>query len=154
MLTDEMTNIDASPSSVSLQGPSNHMHYNYFYHANRTIYRYPNRDVFAVRQESLWDDLRSIERYLGGNPRRLFEREGPTITHGSGRFRYRASLDPVIGPRILCCPMLKEIETYIDIVERAVNLDSGQKSNSLKGLLSKCDATSMDGLRKTCARLE
>jgi hypothetical protein len=126
------------------------MHYNYFYYANRTIHRYPHKTVLAVRQETLWDDLRSIERYLGGDPRRPFERQGPTITHGSGQFRYRALLDPVLVPR-LCCAIQNEIKTYNYILERAVNLDFRQKSNSMKALLGRCGALSIDGLRTKCA---
>lgn len=134
------------------EGPSNHMYFNYFYYANATIYRFPHRNVLAVRQEMLWDDLRSIESYLGGDPHRPFERQGPTITHGSEQFRYRASLDPKLVLR-LCCAIPKEIETYKYILERAVNLDVRQKSNSLKGVLSKCGAVSIDDLRKKCTEL-
>jgi hypothetical protein len=107
----------------------------------------------VVRQEMLWEDLRSIERYLGGDPRRPFERQGPTITHGSEHFRYHAILDPDLVPR-LCCAIQKEIETYKYLLERAVNLDFRQKSNSLKGLLTRCGALSMDGLRTKCTDLQ
>jgi hypothetical protein len=118
-------------------GPSNHMHYNYFYYVNRTIHQYPKRIVLVVRQEKLWEDLRSVEKYLGGDGQRPFQHQGPTITHGSERFRYRASLDLALI-RHICCTISQEIKTYKHILEEAVNLESRQKDMSIKALLERC----------------
>mmetsp|Transcript_36318 Transcript_36318/g.72294 ORF Transcript_36318/g.72294 Transcript_36318/m.72294 type:complete len:352 (+) Transcript_36318:94-1149(+) len=119
------------------EGPSNHMHYNYFYYFNRTLHQYPNRIILAVRQERLWEDLRSVEKFLGGDAQRPFQDQGPTITHGSEKFRYRASLDPDLVPP-LCCTIIQEVKTYKYLLEEAVNLESSQKSISIMALLKKC----------------
>ncbi len=126
------------------------MHYNYFYYANRTIHRYPTRQVLVVRQEMLWDDLRTVERYLGGDQHRPFERQGPTITHGSEKFAYRASLDPDLVPH-LCCAIPKEIKTYKYLLQRAENLDSQQKLKSFQELSRKCQSPSFEDLVRKCS---
>jgi hypothetical protein len=131
------------------KGPTNHMHYNYHFYINRTIAKYPGRKLLAVRQEFLWADLRTVELYLGGDPHRPFEAEGPTITHGSERFRYRANLDPTLIPR-LCCTIPKEIKSYTLLVELSANLGVREKSTSLQALSHVCGASSLDDLASRC----
>lgn len=135
--------------NMALKGPSNHMHYNYFYYANRTITQFPERNILAIRQEALWDDLRSVEWYLGGDPRRPFETQGPTITHGSEHYRYRAYLDPSLVSR-LCCVIPQEIKTYMYLLEQAANLAEREKARSLKALFEGCRAASFADLASSC----
>lgn len=125
------------------------MRYNYHYYVNKTAQAFPGKGIVVVRQESLWDDLRSVERYVGGNPLRHFEREGPTITHGSKLFRHRAKLDPALGP-ILCCAIPDEIRSYKYLVSEALNLGPAEKSSSLMGLLQRCNASSFEDLGISC----
>jgi len=125
------------------------MYYNYQYYANRTITQYPNRKTLVVRQESLWDDLRSVESYLGGDPHHPFETQGPTITHGSERFRYRARLDPMLVVQ-LCCAIPKEISTYTLLLKKASNLGIEQKASSLKALFHGCGSSSLKDLTTRC----
>ena len=131
------------------KGPSNHMHYNYAYYINRTIAKYPGRKILAVRQEFLWDDLRTVEFFLGGDPRHPFQAEGPTITHGSERFRYRANLDPTLISR-LCCSIPKEIKAYTLLIELSMNLGVTEKSTSLNALFRGCRASSLVDLASRC----
>ena len=133
-------------------GPSNHMHYNYFYYVNRTIHQYPDRTILAVRQERLWEDLRSVEKFLGGDGRRPFQHQGPTITHGSERFRYRASLNPDLVPH-LCCTISQEVKTYKYLLEGAVNLEPREKSISIVALLEKCQIQDWNQWIKTCSTI-
>ena len=125
------------------------MFFNYNYYANKTIFTYPEKEVLVVRQEMLFDDLRGIELLFGGNPLRAFETEGPTITHGSEHFRYRAHLDAVLVP-VLCCAIPLEIFGYKEFLMRASNLERAQKSSALKALLHKCDTNTIDELRVRC----
>jgi hypothetical protein len=125
------------------------MHFNYFYYVNQTIAQFPERKILIIRQEAIWADLRSVEGYLGGDPRRKFEEEGPVITHGSERFRYRARLDPTLVSR-LCCAIPKEISTYMHLVKQAVNLEVRQKEYSLKALFQRCHAASFQDLASMC----
>ena len=128
------------------------MHYNYFYYVNRTIHQYPKNIILAVRQERLWEDLRSVEKFLGGDAHRPFQRQGPTITHGSEKFRYRASLDPDLVPH-LCCTISQEVKTYKHLLEEAVNLESSQKSISIMTLLEKCQIQDWNKWIQNCGSL-
>lgn len=125
------------------------MHFNYFYYFNRTIAQYPGRRVLAVRQEALWDDLRSVEALLGGDIRRFFEDEGPSISHGSEHFRYQANLESSLVLH-LCCAIPMEIKMYTEILEQAENLGNEHKTLALESLLKICGASSFMQLRKQC----
>lgn len=125
------------------------MFYNYHYYINRTVAQYPEKAVVAIRQEMLWDDLRSIEQLLGGSPLHPFETEGPVMFHGSDKFLYRAQLDPTLIP-LLCCSIPREISAYVQILSRALNLEARQKSISLNYLLQQCRAASMTELKTQC----
>jgi hypothetical protein len=131
------------------EGPTNHMHFNYYYYANATTIPYPEKEVMVVRQEMLWDDLRRIERLLGGDPMRPFETEGPIVTHGSEKFQYRAILDPTLVPS-LCCAIPMEIRSYTNFLARAINLEGRHKMYSITALLTKCGAQSIHSLSIRC----
>ncbi|CAJ1892593.1 unnamed protein product [Cylindrotheca closterium] len=131
---------------------SNHLYFNYFYNYNRTILEYPERDVWVVRQESLWPDLKQIETLLGGDGSRKFEHEGPIITHASEKFLYKvqaAKLNAAHLPAV-CCVMRDEILVYAYLLHHAVNLEPTQKQTSMKNLLVKCGTDSLHTLSNTC----
>jgi hypothetical protein len=132
------------------EGPSNHIYFNYFKYANRTSMLYPKRDIVVVRKENLWNDLKHLEELLGGNPSRLFETEGPVITHGSEKFAYKATLDPRFIPP-MCCAIADEISIYAKLLARAKNLDGASKMSSIQSLLSKCHVESLHTLSTRCA---
>jgi hypothetical protein len=145
-------------------GPSNHLFFNYNFYAKRTLVPIASsnasdptamssssssssqrllgeggttKTIVVVRQEALWDDLRSIEAMLGGNRYRSFETEGPVVTHGSEMFPYKAVADPTLIP-ILCCAISNELGIYVDLIQRAQNLEPTQRLDSIRRLQSKC----------------
>lgn len=131
---------------------SNHLYFNFFYNYNRTALLYPQRDVWVVRQEFLWPDLKQIETLLGGDGRRKFEHEGPIITHASEKFPYKiqtSNLNPAHLPAV-CCVMRDEILVYAYLLKNAVNLEPVQKKTSMNNLLSKCRSGSLRSLSNTC----
>jgi len=113
-----MYQIDCSKmalETVKGKGPesqSNHLHYNYNYNYNRTARAYPAKDIMVIRQEHIWDDMRSIEKFLGGDPRQHFENQGPIMRHGSDKFDYKAVVNPDLLPS-LCCAIPNEYVGYI-----------------------------------------
>jgi hypothetical protein len=135
------------------EGPTNHLFFNYQFYANRTTVLHPEKDVVVVRQEMLWDDLRRIERLLGGDQFRPFEKEGPVVNHGSDKFHYRAILDPSLIPS-LCCLIPNEIMTYKNLLDRAINLETRHKKYSINSLFSKCKVDSLQTLSTQCGWLE
>jgi hypothetical protein len=135
------------------EGPTNHLYFNYFYMANQTIMHYPDKEVMVVRQEFLWKDLQSVEGFLGGNPNRYFQGEGPIVTHGSEKFPYQAVLDETasrLGVPSLCCTLYSEIRTYVHLLSKSINLNKLQKQNSIRKILNKCEANTMKGLYSRC----
>mmetsp|Transcript_8814 Transcript_8814/g.21099 ORF Transcript_8814/g.21099 Transcript_8814/m.21099 type:complete len:404 (+) Transcript_8814:175-1386(+) len=156
--TTNANNVDCATMAIrALQGngprvQSNHLHFNYFYNYNRTILVYPERDVWVVRQESLWPDLKQIETLLGGDGSRKFEHEGPIITHASEKFPYKiktADLNAAHLPAV-CCTMRDEVLVYAYLLHNAVNLEAVQKQTSMNNLLSKCGVNSLQELSNTC----
>jgi hypothetical protein len=129
------------------EAASNHMYFNYFFNANKTIFPYPRKDIFVVRQEFLWEDLRRIEGLLGGNPSRAFETDGPIVTHGSELFPYKGVLSPHLIP-VLCCAIPNEIAVYIKLIQRAVNVYD--KHSPVEKLVEKCGASSFPQLVEKC----
>lgn len=45
-----------------------HMTMNYRYYYQRTLAKFPHKDVVALRTEHLWDDLQLLEYWMGGMP--------------------------------------------------------------------------------------
>jgi hypothetical protein len=135
------------------EGPTNHLYFNYYYLANQTIMRHPDKEVMVVRLEFLWKDLQSVEIILGGNPRRHFQGEGPIITHGSEKFPYQAELDETairLGVPLLCCVIYSEIHTYLYLLSNSVNLKKSQKEHSIRQILTKCEAKTVEDLHSRC----
>ena len=131
------------------EGASNHMYYNYFYYTNRTTTLNPERDVVIVRKENLWNDMRNIEKLLGGSRSRQFEMEGPVVSHGNEKFVYKAIVHPNLIPS-MCCAVSDELEIYLKLIAMAKNLDEPDKMHSIQSLLSKCHSQSLHQLSSTC----
>ena len=43
-----------------------HMQFNYQYHANHTIYRYPEKEVFVIRYNQEYEDMELLNAAMGG----------------------------------------------------------------------------------------
>jgi hypothetical protein len=125
------------------------MHFNYVRLTNQTTLQHPEGEVMVVRQEFLWDDLRGIEALLGGNSGRPFEMEGPTVTHGSERFKYHAVLVDSVVPT-MCCALQDEIKMYAALLSTAVNLNAQQRQDSVESLLAKCKVGSLHDMSIQC----
>ena len=114
-------------------GSAPHMLYNYFYYAQRSIWKYPNKEVFAIRTEHEWDDIVALDRMLGGNANFVENRD---VSHGSEG--YVPSPLSKQAYQKLCCALESEIEIYQDILERVINLNSRAKQDELESIREKC----------------
>ena len=138
--------------TVQGKGPeaeTNHLYYNFKYYFNRTVNEFPQKEVMVIRQEKLWEDMRRIERILGGDPSWSFETQGQIVTHGSEKFRYKARLDESLIP-VLCCVIPNEIFVYTNLLSRAINLAPPEKKFPISRLLFKCNARSLNDLAFQC----
>ena len=117
-------------------GSAPHMLYNYLYYASRSIWKYPDKEVFGVRTEHEWEDTVELDRLLGGNGNFKQDRD---VSHGSEG--YVPSPLSTQAYQKLCCTLETEIEVYQDILERVMNLDAHAKWESMESIREKCGIT-------------
>ena len=113
-------------NSDSNQGSMPHMQYNYRHYGAETFLKYPRKEVVAIRTEHEWEDITYLDRWLGGTGNEKNEED--EITHGSSSF----APSPLSQQSYqkLCCALVDEIEFYFLILEKASNLNPGQKEES------------------------
>jgi Sulfotransferase family len=133
-------------------------------HANATTNN--NRTVLVLRTESLWEDLKELDIFLGGNG--YFRKEGLRVSHlhkdqQPQHDQHKAEEVPVQqvlykdavvlspqGGKLLCCEMHEELAIYRELLLRAVNLNATQQRATLAAALELCRATSWSGLVQAC----
>lgn len=112
---------------------SNHMQFNYQYYAEKTVFKYPEKEVFGVRTEHENDDMKALDLLIGGSAK--FD-SIEKYSHGSEI--YMPSPISIEAYHKLCCVLSDEIEVYLHILNRASNLDQAAKQQSEDSLREKC----------------
>lgn len=119
-----------------------------------------NRSILALRTESLWQDLKELDIFLGGNG--YFRKEGLRVSHihdpsvVEEKSKKRTSLykDPATlsphGGKLLCCALQDELAIYRELIVRATNLNDTEKNKTLVAALELCRATTWPGLVRGC----
>lgn len=126
-----------------------HMQCNYEHYATESIWKYPSKEVFAIRTEHAWDDMVQIDLRIGGNG--AFKRHGDQYSHGSEH--YQPSPVSTEAYHKLCCVLEKEIDIYFQMFDLALNLGAAQKAEAEDELREKCGVTtSWAGWRTTCQK--
>jgi hypothetical protein len=129
----------------SLAAP--HLSYNYEYYASKSVWKFAQKEVFAIRTEHEWEDLVTLDRLLGGSGN--FTNEGKAMKHGSDK--YHKSPISTRAYQKLCCLLEHEFAIYQDILDRAINLTPQQKEDTMASLKQKCGVeTSWTEWRTTC----
>jgi hypothetical protein len=113
-----------------------HLATNYRYYTGRTTNRYPEREVFVARTESLWEDLRRLDERLGGDGK-AFDRNH-VHDHGSSNYTFRSVFSRE-GKHLLCCGLLGEIQIYESLIVSAMNLEYEEKVQTMDALLADCN---------------
>lgn len=117
-------------------GSGPHMLYNFAYYAQRSVWKYPEKEVFAVRTEYETEDIKALDALLGGNGNL---RENIEVSHGSET--YVASPLSESAYQKICCVLEWEIEIYEDLLMRVVNLDDTAKQEAMDKVREKCRIT-------------
>lgn len=104
--------------------------YNYQHYAEQSIRRFPEKDVFAIRTESLWSDIVEIDHLLGGNGTG-FRRE--QVNKGKRKLSLSKQ-----SKTNLCCALVEELEIYEEVLRRAINIDEADYFLSMAKVLSDC----------------
>jgi len=125
-----------------------HISFNMRYYVNRTLEKFPNKDVLVVRTESMWDDLKDLDLKLGGYG--IFgEREGYKDSHGSENYKAKDTLSAE-EYGVLCCAFQDEMEIYRQLLERAVNLDEVAKESTITSTAQRCGFPSWNDMIRQC----
>lgn len=111
-----------------------HMHYNYEFYAEQSLWKYPGHEVFVLRAEHEHSDLASLEALLIDSAK-----EDPS------KFQPIPDGKPVVTPEVstqaygkLCCVLEKEIDIYESILRKAINFPLYVKDDTMENLRQKC----------------
>lgn len=134
-------------SNRGAEGVTGHLAANYEYYHRRTLAQFPKKTVFVVRTERLWEDITTLDIFLGGNGK--FQTEGFRYTHESERFPDRADLTAAEF-HTFCCVLHKELSIYIKLIKQSENLKDAEKNETLQYALGVCGSTGWLDLLQTC----
>ncbi len=115
-----------------------HLNYNYErYTATTTTKRHPDKEIFGLRTEHLWDGLTNLNVAFGGEVEDFVNITGTKNDVGSSNQVVKG--DPSEdGMATLCCFLYKENEIYEDLMKQAVNLNQSAKEDALESLYRQC----------------
>ena len=111
-----------------------HLFYNYHFYASAVLKEDNLHNVLVIRTEHLSGDWNSVEQFLGG--------EGETAdfpvrnagTHKTDEDKHLSEEARVL----ICAALCDDIQSYKDILRRAVNLDAAQIDESMEDLRKSC----------------
>ena len=133
--------------------PNPHMYYNYEYYMDRTVNLYPEKEVFGVRTEYEWEDLRNLDIAIGGTG--VFRGQGKHLSHGSEIY-FPSPLSTEAYYK-LCCVLEREIAMYQELMLRVQNLNDTEKQEAIDSVRDKCGIkhTAFEEWRAECqSRIE
>jgi len=129
---------------------NDHLSANYAFYTAITTDLFPEKEIFVVRTEELWNDISNLNRFLSSNGTSpIFQGDdtGPDshraiasnhrFTHGSEGFKVKSRLT-LEGKETFCCFLVNENQIYEDLMRRAVNLNDEEKSKYLNILYDEC----------------
>lgn len=132
---------------------SNHLFYNHGHYWNETVMKYPDKEIWVIRTESLWNDIQQINQLLSSEAQIPSSNAAPqsrsgtwrNVTHGSETYKQQDSYLSDWAIRALCCALDQEFHIYIDLIQNATNLLPHQKETTISTLLNQCKAPSQHG---------
>ena len=131
---------------------------------------HPAKEVIVVRMEHIWDDLKALDRQLGGTGD-FVAVEGSAYTHGSESYynsnnsskhqRLALAGDTadddsaaavLMAVQLLCCALQTELHTYRDLLIRAANLYKNDKLETVQAAVERCGWRSWDEMTLACEK--
>jgi hypothetical protein len=109
--------------------------------------RFPKTSIYVIRTEYLWNDLKQLDKYLGGSG--VFgEANNGKVVNAKRRHVLETQLSTQ-SIRLLCCGLKLELLTYRILINKAKNLDPRAKTQTLDRAMTRCSFGSWDDL-KSC----
>jgi hypothetical protein len=126
-----------------------------FYSSYRELSTASTKPHFIIRKEWLTKDLENLERSVSGNT--LDVKEWPDFVVPEMQTqqieKIRKSQDARNLAQSLCCALHEDIDMFLDLVGKAVNLVKAEKEKTQIYLANRCGFDSVDSLRSgLCGR--
>lgn len=122
-----------------------------FYEQAAKLRESPNKVVFVVRTEFLWEDVPRLDRLLGGDGD-FSSKFGAKETPGSNYTERRMISLDVEQAQPICCAMEPDLRSFRLIVERASNLDTAQKRDTYGLIWKRCGVSSWEDMEQMCLK--
>lgn len=116
-----------------------HMYFNYKWYLGAAP---KNKELFVIRNGYLWDDSRKINNLLGGDGDFTFTAMGTGGYHLLDRKKMNIPVPMSLsskGRSFLCLFLKNEFNLYFHILERGMNLDKDDVSETIKEAKKSCD---------------
>jgi hypothetical protein len=148
-------------------GMFGHMEHNLRKYASATKLKPPN--VYLVRTDHLWEDMKSTDRLLGGKGN-FGSVEGLKYTHygerrvvatddddgGTTKPSHHRQHPPLLSVdvrRNMCCLLLDDMEWYRKVLAWAENLSTEEALSTWKDTVQECGESSWKMLQQKCLQL-
>jgi hypothetical protein len=141
----------AGEISIDKHPVAAHMVANFNHYTEKTITRFPLKEVLVVRTEHMWQDLGNLDQLMGGDGA-FGHLHGSSVTHGSENHKDRRPISPA-GAKMFCCALQGELRIFQDLLNRATNLDAESKLESSFTTMTRCGVKSWEDLQKQCDSL-
>lgn len=125
-----------------------HMIANLQHYVKKTVQINPQAEILVVRTDSLWQDLKELDAWLGGSGD-FGAAEGLAVTHGSEHYNHHSPALSEKATKQLCCALKEEIRWYRTLIEKAANLVD--KEAELNRSVQRCGMASWEELEQACA---
>lgn len=119
------------------------------HYAFRTIDEYPANELFVIRTNSVWEDMASLDRLLGGDGD-FGQKSGTKFTHASEHSRISTALSESAVFR-MCCALQSEMAVFQRILFASVNLDAAAKNETWKDAMYRCGREHWDQYLNYCS---
>ena len=124
-------------TNVDLAALAPHMHFNYEYYVEQSLWKYPSQEILVVRAEHEQKDLNKLNSLLLADS----TSEGMDTLQQPFPAPSAPLLTPTVTPEAyakVCCVLEKEIEIYESILNQAINLPVYVKEDTMDDLRRKC----------------
>jgi hypothetical protein len=125
---------------------------NFRYYHNKTLYKYPEKEVWVLRSENVLEDLDALEVLLGGVEGQYDLEYAATLTRPITGFMQK-QIVPKKVMKLLCCALRDEFVVVNDVLHRAANFNNVLKYQAWSETLDECGFGSWTNFQKECKTL-
>jgi hypothetical protein len=125
---------------------------NFRYYHNKTLRKYPEKEVWALRSDHVLEDLNALEVLLGGEDGQYGLEYAANLTSPFANFMQKQTLSGKVT-KLLCCALRDEFVVVNDVLHRAANFDNVMKYQAWSETLNRCGFGSWADFQNECKTL-